>query len=85
MRYPANPELPISLKVADQDGNDHGHSDHIASIAVSLDNSINRNGRFQFEIRGYPKKDDILVIEASLPEVTAAITSATLHREDNRD
>ena len=85
MRYPANPEIPISLKVVNQDGNDHGHSDYIASIAVSLDNSIDRNGRFQFEIRDYPKRGEILVIEASLPEVTAAITSATLHREDNRD
>jgi len=84
MRYPANPEFPVSTEIVDEDGNQCLRFDHIASIAVSIDNAVDRNLQFQFEIRDYPKKGEIFVIRASLPTVTAAITSATLHREDNR-
>ena len=85
MRYPSSPELPISTEVVGKDGDQRLRFDRIASIAVSIDNAVDRNGQFQFEIRDYPKKGEIFVIRASLPTVTAAITSATLHREDNRE
>jgi hypothetical protein len=85
MRYPSSPEFPISTEIIDKDGEIRSYSDSIASISVSLDNANNRNGQLQFEIKGYPKKGDLLVIRASLPTFTAAITSATLHREDNRE
>lgn len=85
MRYPANPELVVSTEIIDQEGDGRLNSDRVAAIAVSIGNKMDQNGQLQLEIRDYPKKGEILVIRASLPDVMAAITSATLNREDNRE
>ncbi len=82
MRYLETPEIISHVRTVDSNGDDGHIGDRILGVHVNMDDSLSREGTVQLDLRDFdPKKRESLVIEISLPDLMAALTTATLHRD----
>lgn len=80
MKNPRTPELIASIDVIN-DGNDEQLGDRIVGISVRQDKELHSEGTVDIDIRGLDNKHENLVIRLSLPELVAAIATATLNAD----
>lgn len=82
MKYYETPEIIAHVRTVDQNGDDHLNGDKVAGIQVLFDDGNHREGTAQIDVREFGKKGENLVIEVPLSDLMAALTTATLNRED---
>lgn len=83
MKYYSSPEVIARVRTV-QDGDDRDVSDKIVGVQVLFDDSNHREGTAQLDVRKMGKKgEDSFVIEIPLSELMAALTTATLNREED--
>ena len=82
-KYKSNPEVIATLRMVTADGNDEPIGDKVTGIQV-LQNKQNSSGLVQIDVRDYKGRGS-LVIEIELPELTAALSIATLNAERDTD
>jgi hypothetical protein len=77
VRYKHAPEVISSLKTINAQGEDAYLGDHVTAMDV-LRSKTGGPGIARIEIRNF-KKEDCLIVEIELPELVAAISTATLN------
>lgn len=82
-KYRNNPELIAQLRTVSQDGDENHLGDKVTSIQI-LQNKRNPDGLAQIDVRDF-KRGVNLIVEIELPELSAAISLATLNAERNTD
>ncbi len=82
MRYLESPEIISHVRTVNSEGDDFHIGDRVLGVQVKMDDGISRDGTVQLDLRDFDRKrQDNLVIEVSLPDLMAAITTATLNRD----
>lgn len=80
MKYPNSPEIIASIEAVNKDGDTFDYGDHIMSVSVRQDKGTSRDGTVDIDIRNWTKKEN-LIIRIPLPELFAALASATLNAD----
>jgi len=78
-----SPELIAQLRTVNQEGDDNSLGDKVTSIQI-LQNKQNPNGLVQIDVRDF-KRGVNLIVEIELPELSAALSLATLNAERDND
>lgn len=83
MKYQDCPELIATVETIDCDGDATYAGEKIIGIGVRQDSSMHREGTVDIDVRDF-KRGVSLVIRLPLPELVAAIATATLNAQRDK-
>lgn len=81
MKYYDTPELIGLVERIDADGESSLEGDRIIGVHVKQDSGQHREGTVTIDIREFDRKHGNIVVRLSLPDLVAAIATATLNAD----